>query len=66
MDVVERLKLVVKDVPDFPREGILFKDIMPIFRDPSLVNDTCLELIQEVCYCCILYTITERDPFKIS
>ncbi len=35
---MSRLDLVrarVRDVPDFPKPGILFKDITPIFQDPG-------------------------------
>lgn len=31
----DRIKALIRDVPDFPREGILFKDISPIFSDPE-------------------------------
>jgi adenine phosphoribosyltransferase len=31
-----RLKAAVRDVPDFPKPGILFKDITPILADPEL------------------------------
>ena len=48
MDIVTRLSKVVKDCPDFPRKGILFKDIMPIFNDPDLVRDTCQSLVDQV------------------
>jgi len=34
---LESLKLLIKDVPDFPSPGILFKDIMPIFQVPDAV-----------------------------
>ena len=30
------LKAAVRDVPDFPIKGILFKDITPILQDPQL------------------------------
>jgi adenine phosphoribosyltransferase len=30
------LKAAVRDIPDFPKPGILFKDITPILRDPRL------------------------------
>jgi len=33
---IEDLKAAVRDVPDFPKEGILFKDITPILQDPKL------------------------------
>ena len=32
----EKLKAAVRDVPDFPIKGILFKDITPILQDPQL------------------------------
>ncbi len=32
----ERLREAVRDVPDFPKPGILFKDITPILADPIL------------------------------
>src|SRR6187402_266664 len=28
-----QLKSLIVDVPDFPREGILFRDVMPLLRD---------------------------------
>jgi adenine phosphoribosyltransferase len=31
---VEHLKKLIRDVPDFPSPGILFRDIMPLLRDP--------------------------------
>ncbi len=34
----ERLKAHVRDVPDFPKPGILFKDITPILSDPELFH----------------------------
>jgi len=33
---VERLKQAIRDIPDFPKEGIIFKDITPILSDPEL------------------------------
>ena len=29
----------IRDVPDFPRPGIVFKDIMPLLADPSALRD---------------------------
>jgi adenine phosphoribosyltransferase len=34
--VEERLRAAVRDVPDFPKEGILFRDITPLLLDPSV------------------------------
>jgi adenine phosphoribosyltransferase len=33
---VELLKNAIRDVPDFPKPGIVFKDITPILHDPQL------------------------------
>lgn len=35
-----RLKTAIRDVPDFPKPGILFKDITPILADPQLFRAT--------------------------
>ena len=32
----ERLKRTIRDIPDFPKPGILFKDITPVLQDPKL------------------------------
>jgi adenine phosphoribosyltransferase len=31
----ESLKALIRDVPDFPKSGILFRDITPLLADPS-------------------------------
>jgi adenine phosphoribosyltransferase len=36
MDLIEKLKGTIRDVPDFPKEGIIFKDISTIMLDPAL------------------------------
>lgn len=35
-DDLQRLRASVRDVPDFPKPGILFKDITPILSDPAI------------------------------
>ena len=32
------LKKVILDVPDFPKKGIIFKDVTPIFRDEKVFS----------------------------
>ena len=32
----EEIKKKLRDVPDFPKKGIVFKDITPLLSDPSL------------------------------
>ncbi len=33
---IRRVKMAIRDVPDFPKPGIVFKDITPILSDPAL------------------------------
>ncbi len=35
-DIIEKLRGAVRDVPDFPKAGIVFKDITPILADGAL------------------------------
>tara|TARA_A100001388_G_scaffold276900_1_gene266032 strand:- start:1419 stop:1937 length:519 start_codon:yes stop_codon:yes gene_type:complete len=32
----EELKNTIKTYPDFPKKGILFRDILPVFQNPSI------------------------------
>ncbi len=38
MNLEERLKAAIRAVPDFPKPGILFRDITPVLEDPVLCN----------------------------
>jgi adenine phosphoribosyltransferase len=44
--VATDLKAKIRDVPDFPRPGIVFKDIMPLIGDPDGLRET-VDLIAE-------------------
>ncbi len=37
--LIERVQATVRDVPDFPIEGILFKDITPVVQDGALLAE---------------------------
>jgi adenine phosphoribosyltransferase len=43
---VERLRALVKDVPDFPKPGIVFRDITPVLADPGAFA-VAIELLRE-------------------
>jgi adenine phosphoribosyltransferase len=45
MNLEDRLKGTIRDVPDFPKEGIMFKDISTIMLDPKLSNDVLNHLV---------------------
>ena len=40
-----KIDSVIREVPDFPKPGIMFKDITPILQDPVL----CKEITDEIC-----------------
>ncbi|MES2567966.1 MAG: adenine phosphoribosyltransferase [Bacteroidota bacterium] len=39
MSLESNIKAVIRDVPDFPKPGIMFKDITPILENQSLCNE---------------------------
>jgi adenine phosphoribosyltransferase len=39
--IAEDIKAAIRDIPDFPEPGIIFKDITPILKDPAL----CLNIV---------------------
>lgn len=38
MEQIEELRSAIRNIPDFPVPGILFKDLMPIAGDPALLR----------------------------
>jgi adenine phosphoribosyltransferase len=44
MTIEEKIKRYVRDVADFPKHGILFKDITTLFEHPQL----CSEIVEEM------------------
>ena len=47
-DSIEILRMAVRDVPDFPKKGIVFKDITPVLSDPVLFRAS-INLFLERC-----------------
>jgi adenine phosphoribosyltransferase len=43
---VEDLKALIRDVPDFPKPGIIFKDIMPLLADADALRSTVEQLAE--------------------
>jgi adenine phosphoribosyltransferase len=44
LKLTDRINLSIRDVADFPKKGIVFKDITPILKDAQLSKDICDEL----------------------
>ena len=38
------LESKIRDIPDFPKRGIVFKDIMPLLADPEALHETVEQL----------------------
>lgn len=38
-DLATRVTSVIRDIPDFPKPGVLFKDITPLLLDPELFQE---------------------------
>jgi adenine phosphoribosyltransferase len=47
-EVIEQLRAAVRDVPDFPKKGVIFKDITPVLSDPVLFRAS-IDLFLERC-----------------
>lgn len=39
------LKKLIRDIPNFPKEGILFRDISPLLKNPEALNFTAKALV---------------------
>ena len=48
VETVESLRATIRDVPDFPKKGIIFKDITPVLADPALFRAS-IDLFLERC-----------------
>jgi adenine phosphoribosyltransferase len=44
MTTEEKVKDAIRDIPDFPKQGIAFKDITPILQKPQL----CAEIVENI------------------
>lgn len=42
-----KLSSIIRDVPDFPKPGILFKDITPLYGSPGLCKECVEEIAQQ-------------------
>ena len=37
-EILSRIKATIRTVPDFPIEGVMFRDITPVLGEPGLVS----------------------------
>ena len=46
--VADKVKQIIRDVPDFPKPGIVFKDITPLLKNPALCNEIVVALAKQL------------------
>ncbi|MBI4931310.1 MAG: adenine phosphoribosyltransferase [Bacteroidetes bacterium] len=48
MNLEQKIKSSIRDVPDFPKQGIVFKDITPILKDSILCTEIAEGFIEQL------------------
>src|SRR5690606_41409169 len=54
---INEIKRLIRDIPDFPEKGVIFKDITPILKNPRVFRislDKISDLIDEWDFDCIV------------
>src|SRR5688572_12855406 len=46
--IEKKLRITVRDIIDFPKPGIVFKDITPILQDPTLCREVIDAFIEQL------------------
>ncbi len=56
----ERLRALVRDIPDFPEPGVTFKDLTPVFADRFGLHDAVEAIVAEAPECDLVAGIEAR------
>ncbi len=48
LPIEHRVRAAIRDIPDFPTPGIVFKDITPVLADPALMHDVIRAMAEPV------------------
>jgi adenine phosphoribosyltransferase len=46
--ITQQIKNAIRDIPDFPKPGIVFKDITPILKDPVLCDNIVNAFVEQL------------------
>ncbi|OFX18199.1 MAG: adenine phosphoribosyltransferase [Armatimonadetes bacterium RBG_16_58_9] len=44
----ETVKQLIRDIPDFPAEGVLFRDITPVLQNPRAFHEVVCSMVERV------------------
>ena len=44
----ETMKQLIRDIPDFPAEGVIFRDITPVLQNPAAFNEVICSMVERV------------------
>ncbi|HJL54880.1 MAG: adenine phosphoribosyltransferase [Candidatus Thalassarchaeaceae archaeon] len=47
-EMLDRLRSSIRTVPDFPIEGIMFRDITPLLGEPGLLSEVTQRLVEDI------------------
>ena len=47
-ELLQNLRETIRTVPDFPIEGIMFRDITPVLSDPGLVSSIISRFVEDI------------------
>ena len=45
---MKKIESLIRNIPDFPKKGIQFKDITPLLQDPDAVRETVDDFIKNL------------------
>lgn len=46
-ELEQRIKATIRDIPDYPKKGIIFKDITPVLAEPVLVREILEQQVEQ-------------------
>jgi adenine phosphoribosyltransferase len=60
MSDADRIRALIRDIPDFPQPGVVFKDLTPVLADPVGLRDTVDAIAAEAPECDLVAGIEAR------
>jgi adenine phosphoribosyltransferase len=48
MELADKIKQTIRDVADYPKPGVIFKDITPVLASPALMREISAQLVEQL------------------